>query len=218
MPSDFEKQSYWHERFTSEQSFEWLVTSERFMQELERVLPQLAGGDKSSAPPSYRVLHLGCGTSDLHNHLRRRGFGNVTNVDYEPLAIERSRQLEEAAFGSVAMEYAVADATRPLALSSSSSSSNNNNEFDLVVDKSTADAISCAGEDALRALADSVRACLADGGVWISMSYSATRFSLDDGGGSLPFEVDVLARVLTAKQRSSDPEVYHYCYILRPRA
>lgn len=217
MPSDFEKQSYWHERFTTEQSFEWLVTSERFMQELERVLPQLAEGDKSSAPPSYRVLHLGCGTSDLHNHLRRRGFCNVINVDYEPLAIERSRQLEQAAFGSVAMGYAVADATRPLALCSSCS--NSNNKFDLVVDKSTADAISCAGEDALRAMADSVRACLADGGVWISMSYSATRFSLDDDGGeSLPFEVEVLARVLTAKQRSSDPEVYHYCYILRPRA
>ncbi|KAH7032641.1 S-adenosyl-L-methionine-dependent methyltransferase [Microdochium trichocladiopsis] len=202
MPSDFEKQSYWHERFVSEQAFEWLVPSERFVQELE---PRLARLEKSA-----RVLHLGCGTSDVHNHLRRRGFTNVTNVDYEPLAIERSRALEQAAFGDTAMEYVVADATQLCSGDAAWAG-----QFDLVLDKSTADAISCGGEEAVRKMAAGVKASLATDGAWISMSYSATRFAFLDG---LLFKVDVLARVPTAKARSNDPDVHHYCYVLEPRA
>jgi len=214
MPRDFEKQSYWHERFTSEEAFEWLLSSERFVQELE---PWLAG-----LPKSARVLHLGCGTSDVHNHLRQRGFANITNLDYEPLAIERSRALEETAFGHTVMEYVVADATRLCLRDAEADGAGASptldwaGQFDLVVDKSTADAISCAGEAALRALAMGVRACLAKGGVWISMSYSATRFAA--GEQELPFRVDELAKVLTAKTRSNEPDVYHFCYLLTPLA
>lgn len=212
MPRDFEKQSYWHERFATEEAFEWLVSSERFVQELE---PQLAG-----LPRAARVLHLGCGTSDVHNHLRRRGFTNITNVDYEPLAIERSRALEEAAFGHTVMEYVVADATRLCSREADGDEASPTldwaGQFDLVVDKSTADAISCGGEAALRALAMGVRGCLAKDGVWISMSYSATRFAA--GEQELAFRVDELAKVLTAKSRSNEPDVYHLCYLLTPLA
>lgn len=196
MPADFDKQQYWHDRFATETSFEWLTPSATFVSILE---PQLSGLDKVSA----QILHLGSGTSDLQTRLRLQGFLNVTNVDYEPLAIARGRQAEQAAFGDVAMAYVVADVTQ-LALP---------REYDLVVDKSTADAVSCAGEEALLRMARGVRRCLAGGGVWVSLSYSASRFAVE----GLPFDVEIVEKIPTPKIRPGDPDVFHWCFLLRPR-
>ncbi|KAK1997144.1 hypothetical protein LX36DRAFT_657918 [Colletotrichum falcatum] len=196
MPADYDKQSYWGERFASETSFEWLTPSATLMSIVD---PHLAGLDDSA-----RILQLGFGTSDLQNHIRRRGFAGVTNVDFEPLAIERGRVLEKRAFGDVRMGYLVADVTR-LQLA---------DKFDLVIDKSTVDAVSCGGTEALLRMAEGVRRHLADGGFWISLSYSSCRFDLED----LPFDVEVIAKVPTPKLKPNDPDVYHWCYLLRPRA
>lgn len=196
MPVDFDKQAYWRDRFASEKSFEWLLTSTEFISLLEKPLSRLS--------PDARILHLGFGTSDLQNHLRKRGFLNVTNVDYEPHAIERGRESEMQTFGDVRMKYAVKDATQL----------NLDGKFDLVIDKSTSDAISCAGDEQIRRMAAGVYKYLAEGGEWVSLSYSSSRFNVD----GLPFNVDVMAKVPTPKFRETDPEVYHWCYILRPRA
>lgn len=94
----YDEQQYWQNRFSTETQFEWLAPSVAFMEILEPHLQRLT--------PSSRILHLGFGTSDLQNHLRARGFLDVTNVDYEPLAIERGMQHEQAAFGDIVMKYA----------------------------------------------------------------------------------------------------------------
>ncbi|TFB04842.1 hypothetical protein CCMA1212_003077 [Trichoderma ghanense] len=213
MPADYDQQEYWHRRFSTESSFEWLLSSSDF---IAIIKPLLSNLDRTSA----RILNIGCGTSDLHNHFRRLGFSDVTNVDYEPLAIERGQQLERQAFGDVRMKYAVADATKSLLHIPSSSQSTSsetcspiNEKFDLVVDKSTVDAISCGGEEQVRRMAHCVRECLADGAAWVSLSYSAARFDLE----GLPFDVEVLEKVLTAKKEVTDPNIYHYCYLLRPK-
>lgn len=200
MPVDFDKREYWHERFSSETKFEWLITSERFMAILEPLLSQL--------PKTSRILQLGSGNSDLHNHLRACGFANVTNIDYEPLAIERGRQLEKLAFGDVRMRYLVADATEidPTSLCSEG-------RFDLVVDKSTADALSCGGNAAVMDMLRGVKECLdAEHGKWVSVSYSEHRFSLDEN----PFHVDVMHKVPTPKRLETDPDIFHWCYMLSP--
>ncbi|KAL6871230.1 kinase domain-containing protein [Trichoderma novae-zelandiae] len=213
MPADFDQQTYWHRRFSTESSFEWLLNSTDFIAIIEPLLSNL---DRTCT----RILNVGCGTSDLHNHLRRLGFLDVTNVDYEPLAIERGQQLERQAFGDVKMKYAVADATKSLthipSPSQSESTANitpTNKKFDLVVDKSTADAVSCGGEEQVRRMACCVRECLADDAAWVSLSYSAARY----GFGGLPFAVEVLDGVLTAKREVTDPDVFHWCWLLRPR-
>ncbi|KXX80064.1 Methyltransferase-like protein 13 [Madurella mycetomatis] len=195
MPIDFDKQSYWHERFTFEKSFEWLTPSTALM---DLIIPYL-----HRLPNSSRILHLGSGTSDLHNHLRREGFPNVTNVDFEPIAIERGQQLERDFFGDVRMGYRVADATRL----------DTGEKYPLVIDKSTADAIACAGEDAVMSLCRSVYRCLDAGGIWISLSYSQSRFE----DVQFLFEVEVIRKIPTPKAKPTDPDVYHYCYLLRPR-
>ena len=196
MPVSFDQQSYWHDRFTSETAFEWLVPSAAFLAILQPILATL--------PPTAAILHLGPGTSDLHVHLRAAGLPRVTNLDYEPLAADRGRELEARAFGDVRMAYAVADATR---LDTA------RDGFDLVLDKSTADAVACAGDDALRRMAAGVRQCLGPGGAWVSLSYSEARFKVE----GLPFEVEVLDRIPVPKQRPQDPDIYHWCYLLRPR-
>ena len=197
MPVDYEKQDYWRDRFASETAFEWLMTSEEFMSIIDPHLSQL---DVSS-----RILHLGSGTSDLQNHLRQRGFTNVINADYEPLAVQRGQDLEQQAFGDIKTKYAVADATcLPEGLP--------NSEYDLVIDKSTVDAVSCAGEEAFLRMAKGVRGCLKENTTWISLSYSQYRFDIED----LPFEVDVLAKVPAPKLKETDPDIYYWCYQLQP--
>ncbi|KAK5996994.1 Methyltransferase srdJ [Cladobotryum mycophilum] len=203
MPADFDKQSYWHNRFSTESSFEWLSSSEEFMFILQPYLSKLH-------PSSARILHLGSGTSDLQNHLRRLGFVNVTNVDYEPLAIERGRQMEEKSFGDVRMRYLVADATQ---LFNGDDGFQRHEKFDLVVDKSTADAVSCGGEEPLLSMASCIKDCLAKGAAWISMSYSSYRFDVDH----LPFHVQVIAQISTPKAKETDPDIHHSCYLLRPK-
>lgn len=203
MPVDFDKQAYWHDRFSTETSFEWLLGSAEYVSIIKPILANLG-------PSSARILHIGSGTSDLHNYLRHLGFQDVTNVDYEPLAVDRGRELEQQAFGNVKMKYAVADATQ---LQLSTDNGEQKCKFDLVVDKSTADAVSCGGDDQLRRMASCIREHLAPGAVWISLSYSASRFDIE----GLPFDVEVLAKVPTPKIKATDPDVFHWCYLLRPK-
>ncbi|KAH6853090.1 S-adenosyl-L-methionine-dependent methyltransferase [Chaetomium sp. MPI-CAGE-AT-0009] len=195
MPSNFEKQSYWQRRFASETSFEWLASSATFMEAISPHLKHL--------PDSTKILHLGSGTSDLHTHLRQRGFFDVTNIDYEPLALKRGQQLENDRFGNVQTKYVVADATR-LELEE---------KYGLAIDKSTADAIACGEDDAVVLMAEGICRSLDDNGFWISLSYSPWRF---EHVQSL-FKVEVISKLPTPKHKSTDPDIFHYCYLLRPR-
>lgn len=233
MPIDFDKQEYWHRRFATETQFEWLVPSSTFMAIIEPHLDSLLSNyhshdynsDSSADEPlatAPKVLQIGFGTSDLQNHLRARGLPDVLNIDYEPLAIERGRQLEKQTFGDVVMKYAVMDATElsspPADFDFPSSPNVPRSQFDLVLDKSTVDAVSCGGQGAFLRMAGAVRRCLAPGGVWISLSYSSARFDVEDEGGrGLPFEVDVLAKIPTPKARATDPDIYYWCYLLTPK-
>lgn len=216
MPADFDKREYWHDRFTTENRFEWLATSDEFMRILEADVDFSRLKDN---PCSSRILHVGFGTSDLQNHLRAAGFRDVLNVDYEPLAVERGRAAEEARFGDVRMGYAVADATRLnaelglLGGENGEGKGEMRRKFDLVIDKSTADAVSCGGEDAVLSMCRAVRRCLTPGGIWISLSYSQSRFDIE----GLPFRCEVVARIPTMKFKETDPDVYHHCYKLTPR-
>jgi SAM-dependent methyltransferase len=201
---DFDQQSYWRRRFASETAFEWLLSADEF---LALAQPRLDRLDASTA----RILHIGCGTSGLQNSLRARGFLRVANIDYEPLAANRARDLERRTFGDVRMAYAVVDATDREALQALPESDGG---FDLVLDKSTSDAVACGGDAPLLDMSRGIRACLSPGGCWIALSFSSQRF---DGLPDLPFDVEVLAKVLTPKIRPTDPDVFHWCYLLSPR-
>ncbi|KAK4160223.1 hypothetical protein QBC43DRAFT_304025 [Cladorrhinum sp. PSN259] len=206
MPVDFDNPLYWRKRFRTETSFEWLTPSSTFINIITPYLDRLN-------PQTAEILHLGSGTSDLHNHLRKKGFLNVTNIDYEPLALERGQQLERKAFGDVQTKYLVADVTK-LELAES----DNKNKRQLVIDKSTSDAVSCSGDEAVVAMAEGIYKYLNHkDGIWLSMSYSDARFTIPRIRDL--FEVEVVGKVLAGgkKRLESDPDIWHWCYLLRPR-
>ncbi|KAK4187941.1 hypothetical protein QBC35DRAFT_515158 [Podospora australis] len=203
---DFDSPIYWRKRFANETSFEWLIPSLTFLNIITPYLERLPS--KQS-----QILHLGSGTSDLHNHLRSQGFTNVTNIDYEPLALERGKHLEEGTFGDVVMKYLVADVTGAQ-FSESVVARGERRKCQMVLDKSTADAVSCGGEEALVKMARGIHEVL-DDGVWISMSYSDSRF--EDLRVKEIFEVEVIKRVPTKKRRETDPDIWLWCYLLRPK-
>ncbi len=193
---DYETQEYWHARFESESAFEWLVPSRVFIDILDSYLQSL--------PRDTSILQLGLGTSDLHVHLRKKGFTSITNIDFEPLAIERGQQLEMDVFGDIRMKYLVADATRL---------DNLDGQFQLVIDKSTADAIGCSEEGAVLSMTKAVARNLTPNGVWVSLSFSAWRFDFETG--KMPLAVETISKIATPKRKQHDPDIFFYCYMLR---
>ncbi|KAM7202213.1 S-adenosyl-L-methionine-dependent methyltransferase [Rhypophila sp. PSN 637] len=195
MPPEYQSKDYWHARFGHETSFEWLVPSADFLQILDPFLARL--------PTTAKILQLGCGTSDIHCRLRQRGYQHITNMDYEPLAIGRSRDIENRVFGDSVMSYVVADAT---------DFDLGETKFDLVIDKSTADAVACTGSPPVISMSKAVKRCLAEDGIWLSLSFSAYRYDHD----GMPFSVQVINKIPTPKMKETDPDIFHYCYLLRP--
>lgn len=190
--TDFHDVDYWTKRFESERKFEWLINSAQFMSVL---LP--------FCNAKLKILNLGSGTSDLQIHLRAKGL-LVTNIDFSETAIRCGREAELAAFGDCCMEHKVADVTcLPMF----------DHLFDLVVDKSTADAVACAGDDALLRMAHSVRGIMSNRATWISCSYSETRYQ---GIGTIPFHVELLQRFPRPKSTVHEPTLYIWVYKLTP--
>jgi len=195
MPTNYEDRNYWHQRFASETSFEWLASSEQFLELFALYLRPL--------PKTAKILHLGSGTSDLHNHLRDCGFSNVTNVDYEPLALERGQELERKRFGDVKTTYIVNDATKM----------DLPDKYRVFIDKSTSDAIACGGHQAVSLLAEAIRRHIEDDGLWLSLSFSPSRY---DGVKTL-FDVELVSKLPTPKLNPYEPDIYYYAYVLRPK-
>lgn len=82
----FESRQYWDSRFTkSPQSFDWLVSPSVLIPPLLTALSH----DTSPSSTTPSILHIGCGTSDLSNILRRHVPPcTITNVDFSHRAIE----------------------------------------------------------------------------------------------------------------------------------
>jgi hypothetical protein len=138
-------------------------------------------------------------------------------VDYEPLALKRGQELEKRAFGDVQMRYAVADVTdMPRVeelLGEEGVGEGREGGFDVVLDKSTVDAVSCGGEEKVLAMAEGLRRCLKREGIWISLSYSQWRFDIE----GLGFDVQVLERIQVPKTKETEPDLWYWCYLLRSR-
>ncbi|KIJ41956.1 hypothetical protein M422DRAFT_31569, partial [Sphaerobolus stellatus SS14] len=149
--ADFSSRSYWENRFTTETSFEWLQPS-------SSIIPAVEMEILKKDIPSPAILHLGCGTSDLSNHLRKllsrlnrplqrdpRMESVILNVDFAAGAIETSRQHERAEFGDEQMRWAVLDTLDRKAFEQCCLD-NCPRLFDVLVEKSYSDALACGEE------------------------------------------------------------------------
>jgi hypothetical protein len=103
------------------------------------------------------------------------------------------------------MKYLVTDATQ-LDL---------DDKYQVAIDKSTADAVSCGGAHSIALMVEGIRRCLGDDGFWLSLRYSPFRFE-HDTVQSL-FDVEIIGKLPTPKAKPTDPDIFHYCYLLRPK-
>ncbi|KAI8601491.1 hypothetical protein EDD21DRAFT_374338 [Dissophora ornata] len=258
MPSGaipFDKQEYWAQRFEHEPSFEWLMpwsVLEPRMRELN-VIP---------TDHSAKILNLGCGNSDLPLDLYHSGYRHVTSVDFVGPVVDRMRERCEWAIGWK-QESSSLPIMSPLVVSSPVAavpiepiaspivsecplqflemdcldmSALPEQSFQLCLDKSTSDAISCGDDDnctKLRTLCEQVaRVVHQPGGLWCVISYSRFRqYEWTEGRGQGLWRTECIEEIKveqveqqqqqcaksTAGSRHTVhvPEVFQYLYVNR---
>jgi hypothetical protein len=205
MPSStpsFGDLEYWNRRFTKEDAFEWLADFTVLEPWLKR---EITG---RSCP---QVLHIGCGSSALSMQLRDLVGSpqQIHNVDYSEVVVEKNRQREHKLLCSskASTEPCRWSTLNLLSVSQVLDFRKSGKGYDMIVDKSTSDAISCS-EDVLVALpyhfktngssqvsqpterkvyplhvlAVNLAFLARPGCSWVVLSYSADRFSYWNDG------------------------------------
>jgi hypothetical protein len=177
--SDFSSAEYWASRFTTETSFEWLLPSDQIIAfVLENFHPNLEPGQPITC------LHIGCGTSDLGKRLEEaiKELHTPSTIDGQvDIQVIDSDYVAESIipFDS----HAESRQILPLDCLNLPDLMKDSPEqgWDLIIDKSTADAISCGplidSLEPLQVLLHNMAQVTRKGTRWISISYSATRFS-----------------------------------------
>ncbi|KAF1915046.1 hypothetical protein BDU57DRAFT_517830 [Ampelomyces quisqualis] len=149
MPPSYGSQEYWNQRFKSEsEPFEWL--------EAPHMLdPFLHDALSATKDPRPKILHIGCGTSELSYHLQTLVAtpDQIHNLDYSDIAIDLGRKREKELCGMDRFEdYHILDgATRTCMKWDTVDMLNHKSllgackpgEYSIIVDKSTADCIAC---------------------------------------------------------------------------
>ena len=218
MPPDYELQSYWHTRFEKERHFEWLGNgADTILPHVRTYLCDSQTSARSSPTQPARLLHIGAGTSSLPERIREL-YHDVYGAEVDERAIVHTdfaanlvaRQQEKEAALAVGgprkgMRWICADAMKWGELHAALDMDGEHITFDLVVDKSTSDAISC-GDDVsysspdpglhpainkylathegrtmtfvpVEVLAVHLASLVRPGGLWVALSYSSNRFS-----------------------------------------
>lgn len=250
--TDFSSSEYWQARFTTQEpasGFDWLFPSASLRDLLVELLPPPSCSSSSYAallPPT--VLHIGSGSSSLSNDLRTwLPHARTTNVDFAPAAVEWGGAREQEAFpdneegkgGGVVglpMGWAVVDlldskSVTDLLRPSSTSSLDQPTPtpttypslFDLIVDKSSTDAVSCGPGNPVRTLARNLAHVVREGGRWVCMSYSSDRFHGGELLGGL-WDIERVERRAVPEAEDggaeqggfvSRPKVEHGIWVLR---
>ena len=150
MPN-YGERKYWDNRYLQKKTvFDWLEDYASLEQLITKFIK-----------PTDRILMLGCGNSPLSEAMYDNGYTNIVNMDISKVVIE---QMEERNIGRKGMTWDVEDAMNMSYKSKS---------FDIVLDKSTLDAILCGEssfKNAAKLLAESQR-ILKPGGIYLCISY-----------------------------------------------
>jgi hypothetical protein len=192
---------YWNKRFTKEENFEWLADFTVLEPCLKRAVAERSGSRERP-----QVLHIGCGSSALSMQLRDLVDSpqQIHNVDYSEVVVEKNRQREhELLSASKALTESCRWSTLDLlSVTQVLEFAKLGKGYDVIVDKSTSDAISCS-EDVpvelpyrintncpsrvsrplegvvypLHVLAIHLAYLARAGCAWVILSYSADRFS-----------------------------------------
>lgn len=154
MPPNYESQSFWEDRFKTESHFEWLGGGQ------DTILPAVRSFLQHFAETTLKhgrrplLLHIGAGTSTLSDdiveeyHKTYQGTFDsliVLNTDFAQEAVRRGLQL---ASGSTEVTWERMDllSWKEILALKEKIVRTEGRKFELVVDKSTTDAISCRAD------------------------------------------------------------------------
>lgn len=189
MAIDYSSKSYWRDRLSREKDdgFEWLIPSSDVLSTITEIVNEITS---TTAPIS--ILHFGCGSStlgvDLQRHLGKRVA--VSDGDYASSSLRARHSASGLCISRCPLQVPLleVDVLDIMSLRSIAPTDG----WDVLVDKSTADAISCspplpisspsscspgpAQVDALEVLCNNLGAVASRHSRWVSISYSATRF------------------------------------------
>jgi EEF1A lysine methyltransferase 4 len=87
---EYGSHDYWNKRFTSEESFEWLLSYAQLAPQLEPLLNAYQTDDNNGRA-EIRILMVGCGNAPFSADLYHAGFTNITNIDYSETVIDSMR-------------------------------------------------------------------------------------------------------------------------------
>lgn len=202
MPIDYSAHEYWETRLSKERDdgFEWLVPSDALLPLVSLSTQAL---DKCDGSP-VKVLHFGCGSSSLGADIRAHVGSTVEVYDGD----YASSSLNPRTNAPHVPPLVQVDVLSPQSLAAVSPAGG----WDLVIDKSTADAISCGpphsvpanstgavDKEAIQVLCENLAQFTRPGARWISVSYSASRFEFLQGTGDQRWRVlDKMAIKLNA--------------------
>ena len=167
--------------------------------------------------PTTRVLDVGCGTSCVPARLADAGVARVVGVDVSRAAVDAMRARHAGGERSGALSFAVADATTLDGFGDGS--------FDVVLDKSTSDALACTpggGDAAVGALARAAHRVLAPSGALVVVSFGTEASRLPALREAAPWASARAARLVKPALRELLPDEneakYHRLFVLSKAA
>lgn len=185
---DYSSQQYWRTRLLGEdrEGFEWLISA-------ESIIPLVASLLRGRHPHPARLLHFGCGSSALGAHMQRH-FGervNVYDADYAISGTERKFLSSQEVRGEQRPRVLHFDALVLRDLIDCAPAGG----WDVLVDKSTADAIACGeplvmssddgsvspAREPIEVLCENLHHVTSANAAWLCISYSSSRFDFLSG-------------------------------------
>jgi len=115
--------NYWNDVYTVQPApYDWLLS----YCDIREFIENATMGNLAA-----RILHVGCGSSELPEEMYMDGYWRMVNIDISPVAIDL---MIERKAGKAGMQWAVMDAT---------TMSFPDGEFDVVIEKSILDTLEC---------------------------------------------------------------------------
>ena len=195
MPNYGDK-SYWEERYKSSENttFDWLENYSTLKDIIYSLnIPKDRGN----------ILNLGCGNSEFSENMYDDGYKNIKNIDISQNVITAMKNRNKDRTG---MTYEVMDA-RDIKYE--------DNTFDLVVDKSTIDALLC-GDDAFINVAKmikEVQRVLKVGGYYMIISYGVPNYRVLHLKRKFEkFKVEIM-KIEKDFVEEEEYDKYHYIYL-----
>ncbi|CAJ0571547.1 unnamed protein product, partial [Mesorhabditis spiculigera] len=195
---DYAKLEYWDRRFEQEKCYEWLCDFDAFSQLVLKRLKQLK--------PNPRILHVGCGSSQLSMRLYDAGFHDITNVDFSEVLISSSKA--RYGEGYPEMRWICDDMTSLCRLPSKS--------YDVVLEKATIEALLVGekspwspSDSALKMVDDvfsSINRVLTSSGLFLSISFTQPHFRVPALLRRSDWGVEV---------EEFGDQFHFYCYVVR---